>query len=118
MSAKTYHIKLNGKVYEVEIEEVHKGQNPKPTVQKAPQQPKKEVASNGLGESIDAPMPGTIVNIMVKNGDSVKKGQVVAILEAMKMENEIVAPIDGTVVSVDVEKGQNVNLGDSLVQIG
>ena len=117
MSAKTYHIKLNGKVYEVEIEEVQKGQNPEPTVQKA-LQPKKEVVSNGLGESIDAPMPGTIVNIMVKNGDSVKKGQVVAILEAMKMENEIVAPIDGTVVSVDVEKGQNVNLGDSLVQIG
>jgi biotin carboxyl carrier protein len=63
-------------------------------------------------------MPGTIVNIMVKNGDQVKKGQVVAMLEAMKMENEIVAPVDGTVVSVDVEKGQNVNLGDSLVQIG
>ena len=63
-------------------------------------------------------MPGTIVNVNVKNGDVVKKGQVLAILEAMKMENEIVAPIDGTVVSVDVEKGQNVNLGDSLVQIG
>ncbi|MEN2257831.1 biotin/lipoyl-containing protein [Paraclostridium benzoelyticum] len=63
-------------------------------------------------------MPGTIVNIMVSNGDKVKKGQVIAILEAMKMENEIVAPIDGTVVSIDVEKGQNVNLGDSLVQIG
>ena len=118
MSSKTYHIKLNGKVYEVEIEEVQKGENPKPTVQNVAQQPKKEVASTGSGESIDAPMPGTIVNIMVKNGDSVKKGQVVAILEAMKMENEIVAPIDGTVVSVDVEKGQNVNLGDSLVQIG
>ena len=63
-------------------------------------------------------MPGTIVNIMVKNGDQVKKGQVIAILEAMKMENEIVAPTDGTVISVDIEKGQNVNLGDSLVQIG
>ena len=63
-------------------------------------------------------MPGTITNILVKEGDNVKKGQVLAILEAMKMENEIVAPIDGTVVSVDVEKGQNVNLGDSLVQIG
>jgi glutaconyl-CoA/methylmalonyl-CoA decarboxylase subunit gamma len=118
MSAKTYHITLNGKVYEVEIEEVQKGQQPKPTVQKAEPQPKKEVAAAGSGEAIEAPMPGTIVNIMVKNGDSVKKGQVIAILEAMKMENEIVAPIDGTVVSVDVDKGQNVNLGDSLVQIG
>ena len=109
MSAKIYHIKLNEKVYEVEIEEVKKGENPLP---------KKEVKVKGSGQSIDAPMPGTIVNIMVSNGDKVKKGQVIAILEAMKMENEIVAPIDGTVVSIDVEKGQNVNLGDSLVQIG
>ena len=120
MSAKTYHIKLNGKVYEVEIEEVQKGQNPKPTFKNSEPQPKKEVATtqNSLGESVEAPMPGTIVNIMVKNGDQVKKGQVIAILEAMKMENEIVAPTDGTVISVDIEKGQNVNLGDSLVQIG
>ena len=109
MSAKTYHITLNGKIYEVEIEEVKKGERP---------QPKKEVQVSGSGEAIDAPMPGTIVNIMVSNGDKVKKGQVIAILEAMKMENEIVAPIDGTVISVDVEKGQNVNLGDSLLQIG
>ncbi|MEG0181302.1 MAG: biotin/lipoyl-containing protein, partial [Peptostreptococcaceae bacterium] len=89
-----------------------------PSVKSAAPQPKNEVASTGSGEAVEAPMPGTIVNIMVKNGDLVKKGQVVAILEAMKMENEIVAPIDGTVVSVDVEKGQNVNLGDNLVQIG
>lgn len=120
MSAKTYHITLNGKVYEVEIEEVQKGSKPQPTakVEASKVQSKNEISSAKSGESIEAPMPGTIVNIMVKNGDSIKKGQVVAILEAMKMENEIVAPIDGTVVSVDVEKGQNVNLGDSLVQIG
>lgn len=118
MSAKTYHITLNGKVYEVDIEEVKKGEKPQPTIQKQAAQPKKEAADTGSGEVIEAPMPGTIVNIMVKNGDQVKKGQVVAMLEAMKMENEIVAPVDGTVVSVDVEKGQNVNLGDSLVQIG
>lgn len=119
MSSKTYHITLNGKVYEVEIEEVKAGQKPQPTVSAAPKaEPKKEVAATGSGEAVEAPMPGTIVSVNVKNGDSVKKGQVLAILEAMKMENEIVAPIDGTVVSVDVQKGQNVNLGDSLVQIG
>ena len=63
MSAKTYHIKLNGKVYEVEIEEVQKGQNPEPTFKNAEPQPKKEVATtqNSLGESVEAPMPGTIV---------------------------------------------------------
>ena len=119
MNSKTYHIKLNGKVYEVEIEEVKAGQKPQPTVAATPKvEAKKEVAATGAGEAVEAPMPGTIVNVNVKNGDVVKKGQVLAILEAMKMENEIVAPIDGTVVSVDVEKGQNVNLGDSLVQIG
>lgn len=119
MNAKTYHITLNGKVYEVEIEEVKAGQKPQPTVTAAPKvESKREVAATGTGEAVEAPMPGTIVNVNVKNGDTVKKGQVLAILEAMKMENEIVAPTDGTVVSVDVEKGQNVNLGDSLVQIG
>lgn len=116
MSAKTYHITLNGKVYEVEIEEVKKGEQPKPTVQS--KESVKTVSAKGSGEAVEAPMPGIIVNIMVKNGDVVKKGQVLAILEAMKMENEIVAPIDGTIASVDVEKGQNVNLGDNLVQIG
>ena len=118
MSAKTYHITLNGKVYEVEIEEVKKGEKTQPTTHEKSPQPKKVSKTVGSGETIDAPMPGTIVNITVNNGDKVKKGQVIAILEAMKMENEIVAPIDGTVISIDVEKGQNVNLGDSLVQIG
>ena len=63
-------------------------------------------------------MPGTITNILVKEGDNVKKGQVLAILEAMKMENEIISPVDGTIKSVNVEKGQNVNLGDVIVVIG
>lgn len=116
MSAKTYHIKLNGKVYEVEIEEVKQG-----TVVK--QQVTNTAASrdtsktSGAGEKVSAPMPGTILNVLVKEGETVKKGQVLVILEAMKMENEIVAPVDGQIVSVSVEKGQNVNLGDSLLQI-
>lgn len=118
MSAKTYHITLNGKVYEVEIEEVKKGERPQPTIQEKASQPKKEVQVAGSGEAIDAPMPGTIVNIMVSNGDKVKKGQVIAILEAMKMENEIMASSDGTVKSVDVSKGASVSAGDALITIG
>jgi len=118
MSAKTYHITLNGKVYEVEIEEVKKGEKPQPTIQEKAPQPKKEVQVAGSGEAIDAPMPGTIVNIMVSNGDRVKKGQVIAILEAMKMENEIMASSDGTVKSVDVSKGASVSAGDALITIG
>ena len=56
-------------------------------------------------------------NILVKEGQSVKKGDVLAVLEAMKMENEIVAPVDGTVSAIHVEKGQNVNLGDTILEI-
>ena len=56
-------------------------------------------------------------NILVKQGQSVKKGDVLAVLEAMKMENEIIAPIDGTVSAIHVEKGQNVNLGDTILEI-
>ena len=68
-------------------------------------------------ESITAPMPGTITNILVKENESVKRGQVLAILEAMKMENEIVAPCDGAIKSISIEKGQNVNLGDTLLKM-
>lgn len=115
MSAKTYHITLNGKLYEVEIEEVKPGTTPKQTVQ--PSVPQQKPVASGNGESVTAPMPGTILNVLVKEGQAVKAGQVVAVLEAMKMENEIVAPVDGTVTSVSVNKGQNVNLGDSLLVI-
>ena len=114
MSAKTYHITLNGKVYEVEIEEVQPGQAPKATAAPAP----KAAPVSGNGEKVTAPMPGSMFNILVKEGQAVKKGDVVAILEDMKMENEIISPVDGTIKSVNVEKGQNVNLGDVIVVIG
>ena len=68
-------------------------------------------------ETIKAPMPGTILDIKVQVGDKVSKGQVLAILEAMKMENEIMCPRDGEVVSVQVAKGASVNAGDDLVAI-
>lgn len=68
-------------------------------------------------EAIEAPMPGTILSINVNEGDTVKSGQVLAILEAMKMENEILAPRDGKVVSIVVTKGASVNTGDKLVVI-
>ncbi len=71
----------------------------------------------GSGEAIKAPMPGTILNVKVNQGDSVKKGQVLLILEAMKMENEIVAPTDGTVVQIQAAKGSSVNAGDVLAVI-
>ena len=120
MSYKTYHVKLNGKVYEVEIEEVKVGESIAPTTQtleKSQSKVKKEERIISGSESITAPMPGTITNILVKENDSVKKGQVLAILEAMKMENEIVAPFNGAIISISVDKGQNVNSGDTLLKM-
>ena len=115
MSTKTYHIKLNGKVYEVEIEEVQSGQA---QVAATTQEQKKTTPVSGNGEEITAPMPGSMSNILVKENQVVKKGDVLAILEAMKMENEIISPVDGTISSINVDKGQNVNLGDVIVVIG
>ena len=65
-----------------------------------------------------APMPGTIVDVKVNVGDSVERAQVVVIMEAMKMENEIVAPVAGTVQAIRVKKGDSVNVGDVMAVIG
>lgn len=131
---KKYMIKLNGKVYEVEMEEVT-GQASaailakqdaesatreaaSTTVEKeAPAQPAAPSAPVAGAETVEAPMPGNIISVAVKVGDQVKEGQLLVILEAMKMENEIVAARDAKVVSVNVSKGDMVNPGDALVQI-
>ena len=72
----------------------------------------------GSGESVNAPMPGTILKVNVTSGQAVKAGQVLVVLEAMKMENEIMAPKDGTVTAVAVQKGASVDTGAPLVFIG
>ena len=110
MSIKTYNVKLNGKVYEVEIEEVKAGSQP--TMSATPSQAPKASAPAGAGQAVEAPLQGSMFNIL-----AVKKGDVLAVLEAMKMENEIIAPVDGTVSAIHVEKGQNVNLGDTILEI-
>lgn len=120
MKGKKYHITLNERVYEVEIEEIVERNSNKVENNTKPINMKDEVVSqpeNNNQESITAPMPGTIVNVLVRENEKVQKGQVIAILEAMKMENEIVAPQSGTIKSINVAKGQSVNLGDNLLQI-
>ena len=75
-------------------------------------------AVTGAGEVVAAPMPGTIVKVNVTQGQAVKAGDVLCVLEAMKMENDISAPKDGTVSQVVISKGANVSSGDPLVVIG
>ena len=129
---KKFNVKVTGNSYEVEVEEIKDGVQPvAPAVQRpaaapapapaaptaAPAPKAAPVAVSGAG-TVAAPMPGTVLDIMVKEGDVVKSGQVCVILEAMKMENELPAPCDGTVKSVNVTKGASVNTADVLVVIG
>lgn len=124
-----YIVTVNGKKYEVEVEEVgavyqpvekvQEVRQPQP-VQQPVQEVKKETVATAPGsakETVKAPMPGTILDVKVSQGQRVKKGDVLFILEAMKMENEIMSGVDGTVSSVAVTKGVSVNTDDLLAVI-
>ena len=132
-----FNIKVNGQAYEVEVEEVAGGFAPAPVVPvaaapapavapvAAPAPEKAEVkaapapapvAAPAGGTQLKAPMPGTVIDFKATNGATVKKGQTVLILEAMKMENEIVAPADGVITFV-ASKGASVNTDDLLAVI-
>lgn len=91
--------------------------DPAPVSAPAPASSSAPVAT-GDGEKISAPLPGNILDVKVSNGSTVKKGDILCILEAMKMENEIVAPVDGTIVNTVATKGSSVNTGDLLFVIG
>ena len=111
---KKYKVNVNGTAYEVEIELIDAN-----AVASAPAAPAAEAApapaaAPAGGQSITAPMPGNILKVNVANGQAVKKGDVLMILEAMKMENEIMAPCDGTVASVAVAQGATVDSGAVL----
>ena len=111
---KYYNISVNGVAYSVSVEETAAGAAP---VAAAPVAAPAAPAGAAGAVAVKAPMPGNILDVKVKAGDSVKAGDVLALHEAMKMENEIVAPQDGTVASVNVNKGDTVNSGDTLVSM-
>ena len=112
---KKYRVTVNGTVYEIELEELT-GAAPAPAAGAAPA-PAPAAAAPAGGEKIASPMPGTILSVNIAQGQAVKKGQVLMILEAMKMENEIMAPCDGTVASVNTSKGASVETGTLLCVI-
>lgn len=123
---KNYTITVNGTPYNVTVEEgsssaapVASAPAPAPAAAPAPQAaPKAAPAPVAAGSvKVDAPMPGNILDVKVSNGTAVKAGQVLVILEAMKMENEIVAPQDGTVASINVNKGDTVEAGQTIITL-
>ena len=129
-----YEIKFGGRTYEVEVEikepmtmgefQTYAPAAPAPAaaapapVAAAPAAAPASAAVTGAGDVIDSPMPGNILKVNVTQGQAVKAGTVLVVLEAMKMENEIMAPKDGTVTQVLVSKGSNVDTGSPLVVIG
>jgi len=126
-----FQVTVNGNIYDVEVEELQGGQvaapaaptpvaAPSPAVKVEAPKAAPQPAPGGTegAHKVTSPMPGTILDIKVNIGDSVKVGDTVAILEAMKMENEIVATADGKIASINVSKGTQVNTGDLIVTIG
>jgi biotin carboxyl carrier protein len=121
---KRYNITVNGKAYDVAVEELDAGAAPAATAAApaaaapAPAAAPAAAAPVADGTKVSAPMPGTILDVKVKVGDAVKEGQSLAVLEAMKMENDINSPCAGTVASVNVTKGQAVETGTLVCVIG
>ncbi|MBO5106012.1 MAG: biotin/lipoyl-binding protein [Clostridia bacterium] len=123
---KNYKVNVNGTEYKVSIELISETEATAPVAAPAPAAAPAPVeaapvapaaAAPAGGEKVNAPMPGTILSVNVKVGDTVKKGQVLVILEAMKMENEIMSPVDGTVTFVGVNQGASVESGSAICVI-
>lgn len=119
---KNYRITVNGTAYDVAVEELGASAAPiaapvaaAPVAAPAPAKP---AASGAAGSVVvTSPMPGKILSVKANVGASVKKGEVILILEAMKMENEVVAPEDGTIASITVSAGDAVEAGDTLATL-
>ncbi len=135
---KQFNVTVNGKTYAVEVEEVGAGQGgftyqpvqqapiqqavqaapvQAAPVQQAPKAQAPKAAPVSGGELMSAPMPGTILDILVTEGQTVKKGEIILILEAMKMENEIAAAVDGVVSKIYTSKSSTVSAGDPMLTI-
>lgn len=113
---KKYRVTVNGSVYEIELEEIKGDGEGARTTAGTPAQSTAPPAATGDGEAILSPMPGNILSVNVTEGQTVKKGDVLMVLEAMKMENEIMASASGTVTGI-IPKGSAVETGTVLCTI-
>ena len=116
---KRFNITVNGKAYDVAVEEVTGSTVPvsAPVQSAAPTPVAAPTPAAVSGTPVNSPMPGTILDVKASVGDTVTEGQVLMVLEAMKMENDIVAPKAGKVTSIAVKKGDTVNSNDVLASI-
>ena len=115
-------VNVNGADYQVELENAPAAAPAAPVqaaapAAAAPAAPAPATPAAGAGEKVNSPLPGVIVEVSVKEGQAVKAGQKVAVLEAMKMENEIPAPKDGTITAIHVNKGDSILEGAPVVTI-
>ena len=108
-------VNVNGTQYDITLEVLEGEAAAAPAPKAAPAAPR--AAAPAGGTVVSAPMPGTILSVNVQPGQAVKKGDILVMLEAMKMENEIMAPVDGTVSGLNVAKGQSVQSGDVLLTL-
>ena len=114
-------VTVNGKVYEVETEAPKAAAAPAPKPAAAPAAPKAEAkpaAAPAAGLQVKSPLPGSVIKVLVSEGQAVKKGDTLLTLESMKMENAIMAEADGTVKQIAVTPGQNVMQDDLLIVLG
>lgn len=138
---KKYNVSVNGKTYEVEVEEIQSGKavpsnetqqkasEPQPSINKPVPEMERDFSkktekqelevetTSGSSSSINAPMSGLVIDVKVKKGDRVQSGDKLLVLEAMKMENDIVSDISGIIKEVHCKKGDNVETGETLITI-
>lgn len=122
----TLEVELNGKTYNVEMDESEKAipvairpavSSPRPAASSSSTSSSAPAPAGNKAKAIKSPLPGVVLNVKVNPGDQVKKGQIVMVLEAMKMENEIEATADGTVSQINKQKGDSVMEGDTLITL-
>ena len=120
MATRKFKIKIEGKIFEAEVEEIggEKTAQPAPAVTKTAPPPQVPLPQSGSGNSVVAPMPGKVISIKVSKGQAVNAGDIVLILEAMKMEQEIKSSISGTVSDIPVSKDDTVKKDQPLVVLG